>query len=520
MRCSQFCFNHVLPITILVISTTCVSLDIGRSPTILAASIQDHQGDDHLRVVPADPVTHSRTGQFNGKSISYEVTAGTLPVVDEQGKTLAELFYVYYRQLDIPDSERRPLTFSFNGGPGSSSVWMHLGYTSPRKLKIDPEGFPIQPFGVVDNPDSILDVTDLVYVDPVNTGFSRPTAGVDPAQFFGVQNDITYLAAWIERFVSIHGRWRSPLFLKGESYGTTRVAGLSQRLQQAHRLFVDGVMLVSPTEMGLERADIVKAALLLPHYTATAWYHQQLVPELQQQDLEQILAEVEQFALEQYLPALARGNSLPVERQQEMASAVARFAGVTPTFVQNHNLMVPISAWRKELLREQRLTVGRLDARYRGIDRDAAGTVYDYDPAMSAWNQAFTPAINHYLREELQFNPSIPYNIFGSVSPWDRSGDRTAESLRRSMAENPWLKVLVQSGYYDGGTDYFSAKYTLWNMDRSGQLADRMFFKTYRSGHMMYLRAEDMPTSNQHLREFILDAIPTENDPARYQLNR
>jgi len=463
------------------------------------------------------PAITEHEAVINGQVIRYRATAGTLPVLDGQGTPLADLFYVYYQKLDVDPAARRPLTFSFNGGPGSSSVWMHIGYTGPRRLQIDAEGFPIQPFGLTDNPSSILDVTDLVYIDPVNTGFSRPRPEVDPKQFFGVNQDIQYLAAWLERFITHYQRWDAPKILKGESYGTTRVAGLSRQLQSAHRVFVDGVALISPTGMGLKREGALQAALLLPHYAATAWYHQQLAADLQQRDLEELLAEVEAFALEQYLPALTKGGFLQETARQDMARTVAAYAGVTPQFVLNHNLEIPLERWRKELLRADRLTVGRLDARYLGVDRDAGGIRYDYDPAMSAWNQAFTPAINLYLRGELQYQTELSYNIFGSVSPWDREGEQTAEDLRRSMAENPWLKVLFQTGYFDGGTDYFSAKHLMWNLDPSGQFRPRLRFQAYRSGHMMYLRDEDLPTSNQHLREFILEAIPAAGTPARWQ---
>ncbi|MBX3418590.1 MAG: hypothetical protein KF851_13380 [Pirellulaceae bacterium] len=466
---------------------------------------------------PASPpvVSHHEI-RIGDQTIGYSATAGTLPVTDLEGNPLANLFYVYYQRTDKANDQQRPLTFSFNGGPGSASVWMHIGYTGPKRLKIDAEGFPVQPFGVEDNPFSILDVTDLVYIDPVNTGFSRPLPGVDPTQFFGVTNDIDYLARWIEQFVTHYERWTSPKILKGESYGTTRVAGLARRLQSAHRIFVDGVILVSPTGLGIERAGPVSAALILPHYAATAWYHGQLDESLQSRNLEEILPEVEAFALDELLPALARGGFLDEERRQQIAARAAQYAGVSPEFVLNHNLVVPISSWRKELLRHERLTVGRLDARYRGVDREAAGVVYDYDPALTSWNHSFTPAINHYLRNELGYRTELSYNIFGPVSPWDRTGDQTGEDLRRSMAENPWLKVMIQAGYYDGGTDYFSAKYTMWNLDPSGAFRDRLRFETYRSGHMMYLRDEDLPTSNEHVRDFIKWSIPAPNTPARW----
>ena len=488
----------------------------GTPPGVRAQDQGTGSAAPSITVEAESSVTTEHTVRINGEQVPYRATAGTLPVYDDDGKAIASLFYVYYERTDVRDRTRRPFTISFNGGPGSSSVWMHIGYTGPRHLRIDDEGFPIQPYGLEDNPFSILDVTDIVFVDPVNTGFARPLEGVDTGQFFGVNQDIEYLAAWIERFVTLQNRWASPKFLIGESYGTTRVSGLAGQLQSAHRMFLNGVMLVSPTELGIERSGPVEQAFYLPHYCAVAWYHEQLPADLQQRDLEEILPEVETFTIEEYLPSLVHGGFLAAERRQEIAARVARYAGVSETFVLNNNLVIPIEHWRKELLRDQRLTVGRLDARYRGVDRDAAGISYDYDPAMSAWNHTFTPAINIYLREELGYGTDLSYNIFGPVSPWDRDGDTTGENLRLAMAENPFLKVMIQSGYYDGGTDYFSAKYTMWHLDPSGQLSDRLRFHAYRSGHMMYLRKQDMPVATGHIREFIVWAIPAGGIPAKW----
>jgi carboxypeptidase C (cathepsin A) len=467
--------------------------------------------------IPLDSaVTTQHTVTIEGVRIPYTATAGTMPVLDSSGNPAATVFYVYYERSDVQDRSTRPLTFSFNGGPGSSSVWMHVGYTGPRLLRIDDEGFPVQPYGFVDNPHSILDVTDIVYVDPVNTGFARLLDGGNRSDFFGVSADIQYLADWIQRFVNRHDRWASPKFLKGESYGTTRVAGLSRRLMSAHYMYFSGVILVSPTGMGVARGEPVSTALNLPHYAATAWYHGQLEPVLQSGDLYDFLEEVETFTIDEYIPALVRGGFLDGAERRRIARTVARYAGVSDRFVLDHNLLVPIVPWRKELLRHEGLTVGRLDSRYRGVDRMDAGTSYDYDPALTAWNHAFAPAINMYLRNQLRWETELEYNVFGPVHPWDRSGDDTGEDLRRAMAENPYLKVHIQAGYYDGGTDYFSAKYTMWNMDRSGKLRDRFRFDAYRSGHMMYLRTEDLPTSNQHIREFMEWAIPAPGTPARY----
>jgi carboxypeptidase C (cathepsin A) len=438
------------------------------------------------------------------------------PVWNDSGKTVASLFYTYYRRTDVDDVGRRPLVFSFNGGPGSASVWMHIGYTSPVKLRIDEEGFPIQPYGVEENPHSILDVADIVYVNPVNVAFSRIVGDADRKQFFGVNEDISYLSDWIGTFVSRHDRWTSPKFLIGESYGTTRVSGLARELQGSEWMYLNGVILVSPTGLGIDRAGPVRMALSLPNYTATAWFHNALEPSLQNRDLDEILPEVEDFVVDEYLPALARGGTLPDARRQQIASQVARWAGVSPEWVMDQNLAPQVGEFRKELLRDQGFTVGRLDARYRGRDREDAGESYDYDPAMSAWNQSFSPAINAYFRERLGWKTDLQYWLFGPVRPWNREGDQTGENLRQAMAENPFLHLMVQSGYYDGGTDYFSSKYTLWQLDPSGRLLERTRWKGYRSGHMMYLRAEDLETSNQDIRDFIAWSMEAAKGSARY----
>ncbi|NBB99450.1 MAG: carboxypeptidase [Bacteroidetes bacterium] len=470
------------------------------------------------RSLPVDTtITSTHEVTIGGERVPYRATAGTQPVWNDEGHPAASLFYVFYERTDVDDMTQRPLIFSFNGGPGSASVWMHIGYTGPRFLEIDDEGFPIQPYGVRENPHSILDVADIVYVDPVNTGFSRIVdEDADRSDFFGVQADINYLADWISNFVSRHDRWTSPKYLKGESYGTTRVAGLARRLQSSHWMNMNGVILVSPTTMGIDRDGPVGDAITLPYYTATAWYHDALEADLQQRDLEDLLAEVEAFTLDTYVPALSHGGSLTTERRDALAAQVARYAGLSEQTVRNHNLAVPRSFFWKDLLRDEGLTVGRLDSRYRGQDTQDAGQRYDYDPALSSWNHAFTPAINHYLREQLGVETDLQYNIFGPVRPWDRSGDNTARALAQAMNENPFLHVMTQAGYFDGGTDYFSAKYTMWHMDPAGRLQDRLRFEAYESGHMMYLRQEDLATSNQHIREFIEASTPAPGTPARY----
>ncbi|MDZ7660154.1 S10 family peptidase [Fodinibius sp.] len=468
---------------------------------------------------PADTaITTQHEQTINGQNVNYTATVGNQPVWNDDGKPIATLFYTYYQRTDVDDDERRPLVISFNGGPGSASVWMHIGYTGPKKVKISDEGFPVQPYGVENNPHSILDVADILYVNPVNTGFSRILDDdVDREKFFGVNTDIGYLADWIDTFISRNDRWKSPKFLIGESYGTTRVSGLANELQSSQWMFLNGVILVSPTGLGIDRDGPVDDALTLPYFTATAWYHNALPDKLQQQDLDEILPKVENYTVDTYIPALTRGGTLSDSLKQRIAEKVSYYSGIAEEKILDRNLRMSTSFFWKELLRDEKeLTVGRLDSRYRGQDRENAGNRYDYDPALTAWNHAFTPAINDYLRNSLGYNTDLQYWMFGPVHPWNRDNNRTGENLRSAMAENPYLNVLVQSGYFDGGTPYFHAKYTIWNMDPSGKLQDRILFKGYRSGHMMYLRKEDLRTSNEDIRQFIRQSIPEEGMPAKY----
>lgn len=463
------------------------------------------------------PVTTTATVTIKGKPVPYKVTAGSQPVWNAEGKAIASLFYTYYERTDVPDKSRRPFIMSFNGGPGSASVWMHLAYTGPKILSIDSEGYPVQPYGIKDNPHSILDVADIVFIDPVNTGFSRildPKA--EKSTFFGVNADIKYLADWLDVFVSRNGRWTSPKYLIGESYGTTRVSGLALELQNAHWMYLNGVILVSPTELGIDQGDNVNDALHVPYYTAAAWYHKKLPADLQGKDLDAVLAESENFAVNELIPQLAKGGFLEEAKRKDAALKIARYTGLSERAVLENNLAVPTAYFWKELLRNEGFTVGRLDSRYKGLDRKVAGDRPDFNSELTSWLHSFTPAINYYLRDVLKVKNDLTYNMFGPVNPWDRSNDNTGENLRQAMAQNPYLHVMVQSGYYDGATTYFDAKYSMWQLDPSGRMKDRLRFEGYRSGHMMYLRAEDLASSNEHIRDFIRKSTPAVGQPAKY----
>ena len=469
------------------------------------------------RKLPADSsVTTTHEVTVKGKRFPYTATAGTQPVWNAEGKAIAALQYTYYERSDIRDRASRPLLISFNGGPGSASVWMHIAYTGPRTLLIDSEGYPVQPYGVKENPNSVLDIADIVYVNPVNTGYSRVLDKDTPREtFFGVNADIKYLAEWLTTFVSRKNRWQSPKYIIGESYGTTRVSGLALELQNAQWMYLNGVILVSPTDLGIKREGTVEAANRLPYFAAAAWYHKVLPADLQQKDLTDLLAEVETYAINELMPAIAMGGFLDAQKKKEVAAKMARYSGLSEKTVLQNNFDVSTSYFWKELLREKGFTIGRLDSRYLGIDGKDAGERPDYNAEITSWLHSFTPAINYYLREHLKYKTDIKYNMFGPVHPWDRSNDHTGENLRQAMAQNPYLNVMFQSGYFDGATTYFNSKYSMWQLDPSGKMKDRLSWKGYRSGHMMYLRNEDLIKANDDIREFI-QKTTSNGKPAKY----
>jgi carboxypeptidase C (cathepsin A) len=465
---------------------------------------------------------------INGKKITYQATTGMQPVWDDHGNMIASLYYTYYKRTNLnnnlkkqDDYSKRPIIMSFNGGPGSASVWMHIAYTGPKVLQIDDEGYPIQPYGVKDNPNSILDVADIVYVNPVNTGYSRPIVKkgekLDKSLFFGINADIKYLAGWLNTFITRNNRWQSPKYIIGESYGGTRVMGLAAELQNKQWMYLNGVIMVSPADYKVLRTgSALSSSLNLPYYTAAAWYHKMLPEELQNKDLLEILPLSEEYAINKLIPAMAKGGFISETERNKVAERMSYFSGINKNVILQHNLDLPKNYFWKELLRNKNgFTIGRLDSRYRGIDKRIAGESPDYNSEITSWLHSFTPAINYYIREHLKFKTDVTYNVFGPVGRWDNRNDNVREGLRQAMAQNPYLKVLIQSGYYDGATTYFNAKYTMWQTDPSGKMRDRFFFKGYRSGHMMYLRSEDLKKSNDDLRDFI-NKSSTKGKSAKY----
>ncbi len=459
-------------------------------------------------LAPDSTVITRHTSVIRGASLPYTAYAGTLPVYNEEGSPIAGVFYTYYEREGIEDRTKRPLLISFNGGPGTASLWMEIGYTGPRLLQIDDEGNPIQPYGMRDNPYSLLDEADIVYVDPVNTGYSRKTGKEVPGSlFFGVNEDIKYLAQWISLFVTRYNRWKSPKFIIGESYGTTRVSGLALELQKTQFMYLNGVILVSPTTLGIDRPGPLAGALKTPYFAATAWYHKQLASEYEQKKIEDFLPEVENFTINELLPALARGGTLDKATRTAVAGKLAKYTGVDAMVYMANNLDVSSQQFWKELLRKQGHTIGRLDSRYLGLDKKNAGEISDYNPEQVEWNNAFSPAMNDYLKNELGYKTDLKYYVFGPVRPWNQENNNTGNDLGDAMRQNPALHLLVQSGYFDGACDFFNAKYSMWQIDQGGNLQDRMEWAGYESGHMMYLRMKDRIKATEKLRAFIKSAI-------------
>jgi carboxypeptidase C (cathepsin A) len=492
--------------------------------------MSDTTSPTDIKTTPQDNLSITRhTVAIGGQTIAYTVTAGTIVLKEEaekQGeeegasegeKPKASIFFIAYTKDDVVDPASRPLTFSFNGGPGSSSVWLHLGVLGPRRVLLDDDGFGLRPpYKLVDNEASLLDVTDLVFIDPVSTGFSRPAPGEKAKEFHGFTKDIESVGDFIRLYTSRYRRWLSPKFLVGESYGTTRAAGLSGHLQERHGLWLNGIMLVSSI-LDFQTADFdpgndLPALLFLPTYTATAWYHRRLPADLQALPLAEVLAQVEAFALGDYALALLQGTALPTQDYAGIVQQLARFTGLSQDYVERNDLRIDIFRFVKELLRPQRRTVGRLDSRYTGIDRDAAGEHFEFDPSYSAIQGAYTACFNDYVRGDLQFESDLPYEILkGLYQTWsykefENQYVSVAETLRKAISMNPHLRVHVANGYYDLATPYFATAYTFNHLGLDPSLLDNIQMSFYEAGHMMYVHQPSLHKLKAELAGFIAAA--------------
>ncbi len=454
----------------------------------------------------------------NGRTLEYTVTAGTmlLKAEDEKEgeKPKATVFYVAYTLKNQEDASKRPLTFSFNGGPGSSSVWMHLGMLGPKRVRLEEDGMAVAPpYELVENEYTLLDKTDLVFIDPVSTGYSRSVPGEEAKQFHSDKTDIESVGDFIHLYATRNTRWRSPMFLIGESYGTTRAAGLSSYLSEKHGLYLNGIMLISAIlnfqTARFNEGNDLPFILFLPTYTATAHYHQKLPAKQQQRPLEELLEEVKQFAGTEYTLALMQGAALSAQDRTKIVNKLYNYTGLTKEYIERTDLRINIHRFCKELRRDESLTVGRIDSRYTGYDRDAAGEYPERDPSMGATGGAYSATLKDYVRRELGFEMDIPYNILANLYrdwKYDRCENQyvnMAEELRKTMVTNPFMKIFVANGYYDLATPYFATEYTFNHLGIPAELQGNISMGYYESGHMMYVHMPSLVKIKNDLAEFV-----------------
>jgi carboxypeptidase C (cathepsin A) len=456
------------------------------------------------------------TGSVRG--INYTARAGTIVLRTDDGDPRASFFFVYYAK-DGADPAKRPITFTFNGGPGSSSVWLHMGAFGPKRVAYaDDDGHAAAPpYKLVDNEATLLDVSDLVFIDPVTTGFSRAIPFTDAKKFHGFEADIESVGSVIRLITTRYARWSSPKFLAGESYGTTRAAGLSGWLTD-QGFYLNGIVLISSIlNFGTARFDTgndLPYIVFLPTYSATAWYHKRLPADLQALPVSDVAAQAEQFALGEYTSALMKGDNLTDAEKQSVIAKLGRFTGLSPKYLDQTNLRIDISRFDKELLRDQRRTVGRLDARFIGINRDAAGEEPDFDPSYAAIFGEYTATFNDYVRRTLKFESDLPYEILtDKVRPWsyDRQQNRyldVAETLRDAMTQNQYLRVFVGNGYYDLATPFAATRYTFSRMQLDPALRGHVTMGFYPAGHMMYIEKGSREKLHDDVSAFIKASVP------------
>lgn len=459
---------------------------------VLALTLNAQIGKDPAGVQVVK-TKHSIT--IAGKVINYTATTGYMHMKADTGKVLAKIFFTYYSK-DDEDGAKRPVTFTFNGGPGSASLWLHMGGVGPKRVILKDDGTATAaPYSYVPNEFSWLDKTDLVFIDPVSTGYSR-AVGEPASKYHGYVEDIKSVGDFVRNFLSRYDRWASPKFLAGESYGTTRAAGLSKFLQDEHRIYINGVILISAVlNFGTNDYNIgndLPRALYIPSYTAAAWYHKKLAPALQARPIADVLKESEQWAIGPYATALIKGGWMSDAEKSAIAEKMAYYTGLSKELCLQANLRLDENRFYKALRRGDGLSIGRLDARFTGRNLDDAGEYVDFDPSFANIDGPFTATINDYLSKELKFTEEKGYNVFGEVYPWSYKNVQNkylnvAESLRDAMAKNPNLKVYLGCGYYDFATPYFTAVYDIEHMFLRPEQRSRVDIKYYESGHMYYI---------------------------------
>lgn len=461
-------------------------------------------------------ITHHHI-TVDGRTLNYTATAALMPIRDEAGALQAHMFYIAYTLDGAGPASARPLTFCFNGGPGSSSVWLQLGAIGPRRVTLTPDGhFPPPPFHLQDNQDTWLDSTDLVFIDPVGTGYSRAVKPEYNARFWSVQGDLESVGDFIRLYLTRYERWGSPLFLAGESYGTTRAAGLSGYLM-SQGIALNGIVLVSTVlnfqTLSFAPGNELPYELFLPTYATSAWYHKKLAPELEKEPLAQFAGEVAHWVATEYAPALAKGDQLSGSARDAVADQMSRYTGLPKAYVERANLRVTGSEFRKELLLDQDRVIGRYDARLTGIDQPGLSAQARVDPSDTAVNAPFTEAFNNYVRTELNYQTDIPYHILsGDVNrhwKWqNRPGyANVAPSLRTALVENPYLRVMVAEGYFDLATPFYEVEYTLDHLQLEPAYQQHVIQRHYPSGHMIYINAPSRDQLRRDVRAFMEQSL-------------
>jgi carboxypeptidase C (cathepsin A) len=458
--------------------------------------------EEHYDMTEMPPVVTHHQITVDGKLLKYTASAGRLPIKRGDGKIEAEMFYVAYA-LEGADPAKRPLTFAFNGGPGSASIWLHMGALGPRKVVLQPDGFmPPAPYHIEDNASTLLDKSDLVLIDAIGTGFSRAADAEMFKKFWGVKGDIEAFSEFIRLYISRNERWASPLYLFGESYGTTRSAGIAGYLADRGISF-NGITLLS-TVLNFETLEEnftndQPYIFLIPSFTMIAGYHHKLAPDLAQ-DMKSAREQAEHWASTEYERALDKGDSLTPQERQTIIDQLSRFTGLSKEVIDEANLRINVQKFTHYLLIDQKLRVGRLDARYTGPDPNGLLDTPFYDPTGSATQPPFTSVFNNYLRTELNYKVDMPYNVRAPRGPndtwdWGSAGEGfpdTASAMRQAIVKNPYLKVLVMEGYYDLATPYYAANYTVDHLNLPPKYRDNISFATFEAGHMVYLPTEGL----------------------------
>ena len=477
-------------------------LPMEQQPQLQQESGQPPQGRRGPAPEEKNSVTH-HSAKIGGQQINYTATAATYVIKADDGAPKATMFYVAYTKDGVGDISRRPISFVYNGGPGSASLFTHMGM-GPRRVVLtsDGHGMPA-PYEVIDNEDSFLDATDLVFVDAISTGYSRPAPGENTAQFHGIVQDANWFADFIYQYITRNQRWGSPKFLIGESYGTTRSAELAGVLQQRHEIYLNGIALVSAVAFSNFGADD-RSEYFLPTYTTTAWYHHMLSPDLQNLNLEQVAQQARDFAHGEYAAALQKGSRLSQAEYQKTVQDLAHFTALSPKYIEQTNLRISPFRWFKELERDKRRTIGRLDSRFEGIDVDAAGERNEYDSSEASYEGAFAATFHDYTRRELKWDSDMYYTITANVRPWDQTGNtEVAEVLRAAMTQQTYLKVLVVCGYYDVATPFNGIEHTVDHMNLEPPVRKNVSFAYYEAGHMMYIDDKERHKLHKDVDAFI-----------------